>query len=109
MISIRTGNPGWFTLFVFCSLLFGLGTPLRAQSIDAEVASYLEKIEKGQNEEVRKVLPDLAAKHPNNPGVMYLQGKLSSNGVEAAKYYQTVVDNFPRSEWADDALFGLYQ
>jgi hypothetical protein len=45
----------------------------------------------------------------NHPGVLYLQGVLTTDGTEAAKIYQTIIDNFPKSEWADDALFKLYQ
>ena len=45
----------------------------------------------------------------NHPGVLYLQAVLMSDGSEAVKTYQSIVDNFPTSEWADDALFRLYQ
>jgi hypothetical protein len=58
---------------------------------------------------VKKQLPELLAKNPNDPGVMYLQGRMTANGIEAAKTYQSIVDNFPKNEWADDALFALYQ
>jgi cell division septation protein DedD len=102
-------NLRWFLLAASCALLLALRPTLTAQTVDAEVTSSLDKIEKGQTEEVKKTLPDLVAKHPNNPSVMYLQGKLSSSGVDAAKYYQSIVDNFPKSEWADDALNALYQ
>lgn len=95
-------------LVPFISLLTGL-CPANAQDIDAEVKTYINKIERGQTEEVKKALPDLAAKYPNTPGVMYVQGRLTGNGIEAAKSYQSIVDNFPQSEWADDALFALYQ
>ena len=97
------------SLMALCSLLIALCVPLKAQNVDTEVQSYVGKIEKGRPEEAKKALPDLVAKHPNDPAVMYLQGKLTANGVEAAKYYQGIVDNFPKSEWADDALYALYQ
>jgi cell division septation protein DedD len=82
---------------------------LNAQSLDADVKRYIAKLEQGQTEEVKKILPDLAAKYPNNPAVLYLQGRLSTNGNEAVKFYQTIIDNFPKNEWADDALFSSYQ
>ncbi len=96
-------------LFAVAFLSLAFGSLLLAQNIDAEIRSHLLKIEKGQSEEVKKALPDLLAKYPQNPAVMYLQGKLTTNGVDAAKNYQSIVDNFPRSEWADDALYALYQ
>jgi cell division septation protein DedD len=80
-----------------------------AQTIDADIQTYVDNINNGRVEEVKKVLPDLATKYPNNPGVLYLQGRLSTNGTEAVKFYQSIVDNFPKSEWADDALYAMYQ
>jgi cell division septation protein DedD len=83
--------------------------PLSAQTADEDIRAAIRKIDNGQFEEVRKELPDLAAKYQNNAGIMYLQGRLASDGIEAVKFYQSVVDNFPRSEWADDALYRIYQ
>jgi cell division septation protein DedD len=34
---------------------------------------------------------------------------LTTDGVESVKIFQNIVDNFPKSEWGDDALFKLYQ
>ena len=79
------------------------------QSIDEQVASALAKIEKGQVEEARKLSAELMAKQQNNAGVLYLQGRLATNGTEAMKDYQSIVDNFPKSDWADDALYAIYQ
>lgn len=91
--------------FLLLIQLMAFGSQIFAQSLDADVKRYIGKIEQGQTEEVKKVLPDLAGKYPNNPAVLYLQGRLAANGNEALKYYQTIIDNFPKSEWADDALF----
>ncbi len=85
-----------------CFLLFG-------QTGDDEIKDYIGKVNKGQREEVRQELPRLVAKYQSNPNVLYLQGRLSSDGVEAVKFYQSVVDNFPKSEWADEALYRIYQ
>src|SRR5260221_410448 len=82
---------------------------LRAQPSNAEIKSYIQKMEAGQSEVVKNALPDLIAKYQNTSDILYLQGRLASDGVEAAKFYQGVVDNYPRSEWADDALYRLYQ
>jgi cell division septation protein DedD len=82
---------------------------MRAQNVDAVVESFVDRMEKGDTEEAKKSLPDLAARYPNSPAVMYLQGRLTQNGVEAAKSYQSIVDNFPHSQWTDDALYALYQ
>lgn len=76
---------------------------------EPDIQRRLELIEQGQGESVKAELPTLMATYQNNAGVMYLQGVLTSDGSEAAKTYQSIVDNFPRNEWADDALYRLYQ
>ncbi len=98
----RIVRPILFVFLMFPSLV-------SAQTIDERIKSLLAQIEKGQVEDARKRLPDLIAMQPNNPGVLYLQGRLASNGTEGMKSYQSIVDNFPKSEWADDALYAIYQ
>jgi tetratricopeptide (TPR) repeat protein len=93
---------------------FVLAVPQRAlpqtsQSSQPDIQRRLELIEKGQGDAVRSELPTLMTKFQNDPGVLYLQAVLTTDGTEAAKIYQSIVDNFPKSEWADDALFKLYQ
>jgi hypothetical protein len=80
-----------------------------SQTGEPDILKRLEMIEKGQAEAVRAELPTLMTNFQNHPGVLYLQGVLTTDGSEAAKIYQSIVDNFPKSEWADDALFKLYQ
>ncbi|OGU45115.1 MAG: hypothetical protein A3G43_10730 [Ignavibacteria bacterium RIFCSPLOWO2_12_FULL_56_21] len=91
-------------------ILLGM-TGLYAQSSTGEpdIRRRLEMVERGQGEAVKAELSQLMTTYQNNPGVMYLQGVLTTDGTEAAKIYQSVVDNFPKSEWADDALYRLYQ
>lgn len=79
------------------------------QSGEPDIQKRLELIEKGQSEQVKGELQALLTNYQNNPGVMYLQGVLTTDGTEAVKIYQSIVDNFPKSEWADDALYKLYQ
>ena len=81
----------------------------QGQNTGDQIRDALDKIEKGQTEEVRKMLPELVSKYQNDPAVLYIQGRCSSDGIEAVKFYQSVVDNFPASEWADDALYNIYQ
>ncbi len=76
---------------------------------EPDIRRRLEMIEKGQADAVRAELPSLMTTYQNNPGVMYLQAVLTQDGTEAAKLYQNIVDNFPKCEWGDDALYKLYQ
>jgi tetratricopeptide (TPR) repeat protein len=91
-------------------LLLVLSAPvLRAQSVDAEVTKYLTMLQDGQIDQVKAEIPSLLSKYPNNPGVLYLQAQTTSEGAEAVRIYQSIVDNFPASDWAPEALFKVYQ
>ena len=100
-----------FAVSIVYSLLIPVLLTLTAQGQNTgdQIRDALDKIEKGQTEEVRKMLPELVSKYQNDPAVFYIQGRCSSDGIEAVKFYQSVVDNFPASEWADDALYNIYQ
>ena len=93
------------SVFIFwCSFLHA-----QTSNREPDINHRLEMIEKGQGEAVRAELPALMTTYQNNPGLMYLQAVLTTDGTEAAKLYQNIVDNFPKSEWGDDALYKLYQ
>jgi tetratricopeptide (TPR) repeat protein len=99
------------TVFDTVAILFVFTMTLCAQmnTHEPDIRRRLEMIEKGQAEAVRAELPSLMTNYQNDPGVMYLQAVLTTDGTEAAKLYQNIVDNFPKSEWGDDALYKLYQ
>lgn len=100
------------THFVAIALVLACTIPVAAQIQGAgepDILKRLELIEKGQADVVRSELPTLMTNFQNHPGVLYLQGVLTTDGAEASKIYQSILDNFPKSEWADDALFKLYQ
>jgi cell division septation protein DedD len=96
-------------IFVLPLLIVLTGLSATAQEGEPDINSYIARINNGQGEEVRSEIPSLLAKYPNNPGVLYLQGLVTSDGGEAVRIYQSIVDNFPKSEWADDALYKVYQ
>jgi cell division protein FtsN len=99
----------WSRLLVCMALMTAAVVRLQAQESNDPIKPYIDKLNKGQAQEVKQELPQLVAKYQNDPGVLYLQGRLASDGVEAMKSYQSIVDNFPKSEWADDALYRIYQ
>jgi cell division septation protein DedD len=88
-------------------VLFMTSLPLGAQ--DAEVQRYVAMVSNGQIDEVRKEISSLLERYPNNPGVLYVQALVTKEGAEAARIYQSVVDNFPKSAYADAALYRVYQ
>jgi tetratricopeptide (TPR) repeat protein len=99
-------------IFIISVVILTLSTSVieaQTNSSEPDIRHRLEMIEKGQAEAVRAELPSLMTNFQNNPGVMYLQAVLTTDGAEAVKLYQNIVDNFPKSEWGDDALYKLYQ
>jgi len=99
-------------IFIVSTVAFSIFVPMlfaQTNSSQLDIRHRLEMIENGQAEAVRAELPSLMTSYQNNPGVMYLQAVLTTDGAEAAKLYQNIVDNFPKSEWGDDALYKLYQ
>jgi len=95
---------------VILGTIIGLYYPhvSRAQT-DVELAPLLQLAKTGQVETLRSEMPALAKRYPDNPGVLYLQGIIETNGDKAISFFQSVVNSYPKSEWADDALYRLFQ
>lgn len=106
MDAIRSNR---FLAGIFLSLIIGVAWPVLAQDAEPDIGRRISMIQKGEGDKVKAELPDLLIRYQNHPGVMFLQGMLTTDGAQASKVYQTIVDNFPDSEWADDALYKLYQ
>jgi len=87
-------------------LVLGVGI---GRGQESEVQKYLSMVNSGQAYEVRKEVPALLAKYPNDPGVLYVQALVTKDGAESARVYQSIVDNFPKSAYADASLYKLYQ
>jgi hypothetical protein len=103
----RYGYAFFCLAFLIHSLCIGQSATPPEQT--DEIKDNILKVDRGQVDDVKKILPDLIAKYQNTPGILYLQGRLASDGIEGVKFYQSVVDNFPKSEYADDALYRIYQ
>ena len=93
--------PFLILLFVFCS-----SVKLFSQEVD--IVPYLKAIENGNIAEAKEALVDLKTKYPVDPSVMFLDGVLKENGQEAIVIYQDIVDNHPKSKYADAALYRIF-
>jgi hypothetical protein len=81
---------------------------LQAQE-KVDVRSYVERIRNGGGDQVREEVNGLLNRFPGDPGVQYLHGLVTVEGADAVRVFQGIVDSHPRSEWADDALYRVYQ
>jgi len=86
-----------------------IATRVAAQQGGPDINKYLGMVSSGKADDVRQEIPGLLSEYPNNPGVLYLQAVVTKEGAEAVRIYQSIVDNFPQSQWADDALYRVYQ
>ncbi|MFA6455805.1 MAG: SPOR domain-containing protein [Bacteroidota bacterium] len=94
--------------YIFLTTVAAAGI-LTAQLSDRDVRERLDLIHSGKLEQVRIEVATLIKQSPNDPAVRYLDAYVTGNGDQAVKKYQSIVDNFPQNEWADDALYKVYQ
>ena len=86
-------------------ILCCVATNLIAQT--QSVQTYLQQIAKGWTLDAKKALPDLLLERPDDPGVTFLHASLVEEPAKAVPLYDRIVERFPTSEWADDALMRL--
>ncbi len=96
-----------YSIFIFPGFLFS-----------QNLGTLYNFIEKGDLETVRKLIPGLQKKYPNEVSVLYLSAIVEDDGEKALLIYKDVLSQFPNSSYADNALMkiieylyikGLYQ
>jgi tetratricopeptide (TPR) repeat protein len=90
------------------SLLIFLLTCSTGSPQEVDIVPYLKMIESGNVIQAKGDLAGLKEKNPNDPSVMFLDGILTENGQEAIVIYQNIVDNYPKSKYADAALYRVF-
>jgi len=95
----------FFSILILLSLITFSGK-LYSQEVD--IIPYLKAIENGNIGQAKEALFDLKEKNPADPSVMFLDAVLKENGQEAVVIYQDIVDNYPRSKYADAALYRIF-
>ena len=95
----------FFSHLVFLLLFFSTG---KLYSQDVDIIPYLKAIENGNIGQAKEALVDLKEKNPDDPSVKFLDGVLKENGQEAVVIYQDIVDNHPKSKYADAALYRIF-
>ncbi len=95
-------------LFSFLILLIVFYFPIIIFSQEVDIVPYLKAIENGNIVEAKAAISDLKSKNPDDPSVMFLDGVLKENGQEAIVIYQNIVDNYPKSKYADASLYRIF-
>lgn len=95
-------------LVVAGALLMLLAGGLDAQE-EPDIRALLSLVNRGDEQLLQSKLPQLLEQYPNNPGLLYVKGVITPDGDEAVGYFQSVVNESPASEWADDALHKIFE
>ena len=77
-----------------------------AQEVD--IVPYLKMVEQGKIEDVKTKLFDLKTEYPKSSNLIFLEGVLTENGQDAVVLYQTLIEKYPKSAYADAAIYRLY-
>jgi tetratricopeptide (TPR) repeat protein len=85
---------------------FQFASPVFAQEVD--IVPYLKMIEQGKLEEAKAKLLDLKTDNPKSSNLIFLEAVLTENGQDAVVLYQSLVDKYPKSTYADASLYRLY-
>jgi tetratricopeptide (TPR) repeat protein len=93
-------------IFLFIITIISLSFYSFAQ--EADIIPYLKQIEQGKSSEVKLKLPELKKDYPNSSNVMFLDGVLTENAQDAIEIYQKILDRYPKSAFADAALYRIY-
>jgi tetratricopeptide (TPR) repeat protein len=95
----------YFSIFlIFISLQ--ITSQVFAQEVD--IVPYLKMIEQGKLEEAKAKLLDFKSDNPKSSNLIFLEAVLTENGQDAVVLYQSLVDKYPKSTYADASLYRLY-
>ncbi len=93
-------------IFLFILFIFFLSPFVFSQDVD--IIPYLKQIEAGNKKVVEAELPSLISKNPESPSIMFLEGVLTNDGNKAIVTYSKIVDKYPKSRYADAALYRIF-
>lgn len=77
-------------------------------SQEIDVTNALKKIEAGDISSAVSMLVDLKKTNPNDPSVLFLDAVLTNHGEDALYKYLTIYEKYPRSKYADAALYRIF-
>jgi hypothetical protein len=101
-------KPSYSNNFLILIFIFILISAVNVRPQDLDITSYLKKIEAGEKQEVIEKIPGLKKTHPSSSSVIYLEALLTEDGEKAFQIYKSLVDKFPNSKYADDAIYRIY-
>jgi hypothetical protein len=70
---------------------------------------YIQAIESGKQESVRKIIEQEVQKHPDDPDLLYVSALIAQDGDAATKLYARVIESKKKCPYTDAAYFKLWQ
>lgn len=95
-------------LFYIVIILFLSSAVSRVYSQEYNIVPLLKEIEKGNQQEVEKLVVKLLSERPNDPSIIFLDAVLTTDGNSALSKYQNVYGKYPKSKYADAALYRIF-
>ncbi|OIO16630.1 MAG: hypothetical protein COZ80_01405 [Ignavibacteria bacterium CG_4_8_14_3_um_filter_37_9] len=96
-----------FKKFIFFAALLFFFTE-KSFSQEYNIIPLLKKVEEGKSSEVKDELQPLLKRNPGDPSLLFLTALLTEDGAKAKENYLKIVKTFPKSKYADAALFRIY-
>lgn len=93
--------------FIFFTALLIFFTE-KSFSQEYNIVPLLKKVEEGKSGEVKEELQPLIKRNPGDPSLLFLSALLTEDGAKANEKYLKIVKTFPKSKYADAALFRIY-
>lgn len=106
---IPTFHPYHHARILILSSLLILFTETRGQAQTRDYPALNALYKAGQINELRTELQRIPESDQEDAGLLFLRGVAETNADKAIVLFQSIVSNHPDSEWADDALYKLYQ
>lgn len=90
------------------TIIFVLLTAFTISAQEVNIVQHLKDIESGNKQNAVSALNDLKKSNPNDPSVIFLDGVLDESGESALSKYENVYRNYPKSNYADAALYRIF-
>lgn len=81
--------------------------PFQLNAQAPNIKQFITQIANGWTTEAKRALPDMLVDYPEDPGVMFMHASLVEDPTRSLTMFERVVNSYPKSEWADDALFRI--
>lgn len=75
---------------------------------EASISAYLKRIEAGERDAVKTETAQLIKSNPTDPSYIFLSAVLMEDAEEAVKNFTFILQNYPKSNYADAAVYRLY-